>query len=312
MATSEKIALTLFFLAVASICVLEAAQLFAVVCEKLGHGPARRLLPPPLAIAVHCLAGLGAVCILYGYLVEPHWIQVNTIRIETDKLTTATFRVVHISDLHCDKKPLNESKMVELVNALAPDVIVFTGDALNTPAALPLFKKTMKSLKASLAKVAVFGNFETGPHRRLDHYSGTGFELLDGRTAVVEKGGESLCITGLGPGGRYDLEELLARPPGEAFKVLACHYCDYVEQLGGLDVGLYLAGHTHGGQVALPFYGALITLSKFGKKYEAGLYDVNGTMLYVNRGLGLDASPAPKVRFLARPEIAVFEIVPSR
>jgi predicted MPP superfamily phosphohydrolase len=66
-----------------------------------------------------------------------------------------------------------------------------------------------------------------------------------------------------------------------------------------------------GGQVALPGYGALITLSKFAKKYEAGRYDVDGTMLYVNRGLGLEPRPAPQARFYARPEITVFDIVPE-
>ena len=77
-----------------------------------------------------------------------------------------------------------------------------------------------------------------------------------------------------------------------------------------LNVDLYLCGHTHGGQIAMPFYGALITMSKFGKKYEAGMYTVGDTILYVNRGIGMDGGPAPRVRFLARPEITVFEIHP--
>jgi predicted MPP superfamily phosphohydrolase len=63
--------------------------------------------------------------------------------------------------------------------------------------------------------------------------------------------------------------------------------------------------------VALPWYGALITFSKFGKKYESGLYRVGTTTLYVNRGLGLEPRPGPQVRFLARPEIAVFDILPE-
>jgi hypothetical protein len=75
---------------------------------------------------------------------------------------------------------------------------------------------------------------------------------------------------------------------------------------------LYLCGHTHGGQVALPFYGAIITLTKYGKKYEAGMYEVGDSLLYVNRGLGLDSRWLPKVRFFARPEIAVFDILPKK
>ena len=76
-------------------------------------------------------------------------------------------------------------------------------------------------------------------------------------------------------------------------------------------MNLYLCGHTHGGQVALPFYGALVTLSRQGKKFEAGKYTIGKTLLYVNRGIGLEAWPAPPVRFLVRPEIAVFDIKPQ-
>ena len=85
------------------------------------------------------------------------------------------------------------------------------------------------------------------------------------------------------------------------------------ESLEGLNVDLYLSGHTHGGQVRLPFYGAPVTLSRFGKKYEAGMYTSIGceTKLYVNRGIGLENKPAPKVRFLCRPEITVFELKPT-
>jgi hypothetical protein len=84
-----------------------------------------------------------------------------------------------------------------------------------------------------------------------------------------------------------------------------------VEDLNGTNVDLYLAGHTHGGQIALPFYGAIITLSKFGKKYESGEYRVGNTILYVNRGLGLAGGFNPKMRFFARPEITVFDLKPK-
>jgi predicted MPP superfamily phosphohydrolase len=72
---------------------------------------------------------------------------------------------------------------------------------------------------------------------------------------------------------------------------------------------LYLAGHTHGGQIALPFYGALITYSRYDKKYEAGLYREGSTTLYVNRGLGLAHEPMPEARFWARPEVTVIDLV---
>jgi predicted MPP superfamily phosphohydrolase len=75
---------------------------------------------------------------------------------------------------------------------------------------------------------------------------------------------------------------------------------------------LFLTGHVHGGQVALPFYGAIITLSKYGKKYEKGRYDIDGKVLYVNRGVGMEGDFVPRVRFFSRPEITVFHIRPLK
>jgi hypothetical protein len=74
---------------------------------------------------------------------------------------------------------------------------------------------------------------------------------------------------------------------------------------------LYCSGHTHGGQIALPLYGALVVLSDCGKRFEAGLYRVRGTWLYVNRGIGMEGGPVLRVRFWSRPEVTVYELVPA-
>jgi predicted MPP superfamily phosphohydrolase len=100
---------------------------------------------------------------------------------------------------------------------------------------------------------------------------------------------------------------MLAQVPKEAFSIFLYHYPDEIHSVSG-KVDLYCAGHTHGGQVALPVYGALLTLSRFGKQFESGLFEVGGTTLYVNRGIGMEGMRAPRVRFFARPEITVYEI----
>ena len=85
------------------------------------------------------------------------------------------------------------------------------------------------------------------------------------------------------------------------------------DELQGRDPGqrvdLFLCGHTHGGQVRLPFWGAVITLSKYHKRFESGLYDFEGVPMYVNRGVGCEGGSAPRVRFLCRPEVAVIDLV---
>ena len=106
------------------------------------------------------------------------------------------------------------------------------------------------------------------------------------------------------------IDTALDRVPADAFTILLYHYPDEVERARKRRVDLYCAGHTHGGQVALPLYGALLTLSRSGKKYEAGLYRVGETWLYVNRGIGMEGS-SPRVRFCARPEVTVILLEPE-
>ena len=251
------------------------------------------------------------VCVLYGYFIEPYWVQINTVSIKTDKLKNTTFRVVQISDLHCDKKIRMEDKLPALINRLNPDIIVFTGDFLNHESALSLFQNTLAKLNAPLGKFAVTGNWDVSYWSALDLFDGTGFEELRLHKKVIEKDGESIVISGLAfENGRHS-QKLVGQLKSEAFNLFLYHNTSLMDYFDDKPIDLYLCGHTHGGQVALPFYGALTTLSRHGKKYEAGLYRQGHIRLYVNRGIGMEGGRAPRVRFFARPEITVFDIGPK-
>ena len=309
----EVISVTVFLLALLVLYGWEAVLLVRAAIARIHRRPVRAVLTSRTALAVHSLAVLGVVCMLYGRFIEPFRVEVNVMTVRTPKLRNASFRVVQISDLHCDTVPRNEEQMVRTVNALKPDVIVATGDYLNHPDGLPRLKSALSRLEAPLGKFAVTGNFEIHRWPGLDALEGTGFELLDRQMRLATRGGESIGIYGVGMGvcDDDDEEDILRDLPADRFNVFLYHTPDLIERLDGPEIGLYLCGHTHGGQIALPLYGALVTFSRFEKKYESGAYRVGETMLYVNRGLGLERRPAPQVRFLARPEIAVFDIVPS-
>jgi predicted MPP superfamily phosphohydrolase len=311
MLIGEIIALVIFLLVVAAVYILELWFIAVFAVNKFRKRRKTNILRTKFAILIHVLAGIGIICYLYGHFVEPYRIEVKIIPVRTEKLKQTSFRVIQISDLHCDRKARSEKAVVELINKLEPDVIVFTGDAVNTPAALPRFKDTMNNLKASIGKFAVYGNWETRHWNGLDFYSGTGFELLDVETIVLTKNGETLTVSGLSGDNWKALKKMLKGLSANRFNIFLYHYSSLAEEMDDFNVDLYLCGHTHGGQVALPFYGALITLSKTGKKYESGMYIVGRMKLYVNRGIGLETLPAPQVRFLARPEISVFDIGPE-
>jgi uncharacterized protein len=264
------------------------------------------------AIAIHIAAFAGAICFMYAYFIEPYRLQVNTIEIQSSKLKNSGLRIVHISDLHCDKEQRLEGRVVEVINNLKPDIIVFTGDSINTPKAKPLLDKTMNSLKARLGKFVVRGNNDVWYRRRhnLDPFIDSGFTVLDNQSVLIEDNGQKYYIRGqrstsshtyLGPGNEIS---------DDSFNIFLYHHPDMIEKLGGSGFDLYLAGHTHGGQVALPFYGALITLTKHGKKYESGHYKFGEMDIYINRGTGMEGNYAPRVRFCAIPEVTVIDLKP--
>ena len=101
------------------------------------------------------------------------------------------------------------------------------------------------------------------------------------------------------------LESLITQAPAGAYRVLLYHSPDLMPAAPQFGIDLYLCGHTHGGQVRLPGYGALITSSRLGKQYEMGHYRTNDTHLYVSRGIGMEGMGAPRIRFLCPPEIVL-------
>lgn len=280
------------------------------IIRKVREKESQKMLTKRFAVVLHIVAVLGILCILYAYFIEPYWLEVNIIPIETEKLTSTSFRIVHITDTHCEKKVRLEKKLPDIINHLKPDIIVFTGDSLNHENGLKLFQTTMQKLHAQVGKFAVSGNWDHWYSSNLKLFKNTDFEELRQHTNTVEKNGESIEITGLAFENRKHCKDVFANLQSERFNLLLYHNSDLMDHITGVPVDLYLCGHTHGGQVALPFYGALVTMSKHGKKYEAGLYHQGPTQLYVNRGIGMEGGKAPRVRFFARPEVAVFDIHP--
>ena len=311
MSPREKISLLLFVLCIAVVVSLELAILIRASVTMLRRRSAKSILMSRPAIVSHVLVTVLFACTLYGYFIEPQWIETTFVTIRTPKLAQTSFRIVQISDLHCDVTSRNEARAVKIIEQLHPDIIVATGDYLSDAGGLNLLRETLSQLHAPLGVFAVTGNFEKSHWYNLDLFTETGVRLLEQETVTVSKNGETLSISGLGIDRVGACRELLEGLLPEQFNVFLYHMPDLIEDVAGPPVDLYLCGHTHGGQVALPFYGALITFSQFGKKYEAGAYHVDGTMLYVNRGLGMEPRPAPQVRFWARPEIAVFDVRPE-
>jgi predicted MPP superfamily phosphohydrolase len=92
------------------------------------------------------------------------------------------------------------------------------------------------------------------------------------------------------------------------FNLLLHHSPDLAAYASNAGIDLQLSGHTHGGQIRLPLYGAIVTGSLYNKKFESGRYQVHDMTLYVTHGIGMEGCAAPRVRFLCPPEIILWEI----
>ncbi len=293
-----------------SICAVYAIALVFVLRRVFGASP--RIASPTerrVELGAYSLATLGVACFLYALLIEPYWPEITHTQITSSKLPHR-LRIVHLSDLHSDPIPRLEERLPALIRAEHPDLIVFTGDSINSPEGLPVFRRCLTQLASIAPTIVVRGNWDVWHWGAIDLFARTGAREVEGTGVLVPLQGDSVWVGGLSVDREGELAALMASAPHDAFHILLHHYPDEILRAAQCDVDLYLAGHTHGGQVALPFYGALITLSRFGKRFEHGLHRVEDTWLYVTRGVGMEGG-APRVRFFARPEVTVIDVLPS-
>jgi uncharacterized protein len=277
------------------------------------------LLPGPVALAAQ-VAGTGLV--VYGFWIEPHRVQLTRQTMRSPKWQPGAppLRVLHLGDLHLERLTDRERQVVALARETAPDLILFSGDFLNLsnvydPVAWEAVRAVLVQLSAPLGVYAVTGSPpvdepEVIPQLLRD----MPLRWLQDETVTLDHHGQAIDLTGLTCTHKpfEDAPRLTAlvqqQPDPERFKLLLYHTPDLAPEAADLGFDLQLSGHTHGGQVRLPIYGALYAASLYGKRFEAGRIQLNGLTLYVTRGIGLEGQGAPRVRFLCPPEVILWEI----
>lgn len=262
---------------------------------------------PPVRRLLWALLVISAVAYGYARCVEPRWVVTRRIplgRVHIPTVHRPPVRLVVLSDLHVDADREPFASLASRVNALEPDLVVLLGDLLNTRSALDVLQRTLRDIRAPAGKLAVQGNWEAWYWSDLPLLEGTGFEWLHRRVAKREIRGQTLHLLGWpyrdGDDGA-GAERMLASLPSEDWRIFAHHTPDLVLRVPSAD--LALAGHTHGGQISLPLFGAMVTLSRYGKRFERGLIQVGPTRLYVNPGIGVE--PSVPLRLGVRPEITL-------
>jgi predicted MPP superfamily phosphohydrolase len=238
--------------------------------------------------------------------VEPYWIQ--TTHYTLQEPVSATLKIAQLSDIHTDGIGRRERHVLKLLDAEKPDIIVITGDTViperGTYKAAHAF---YQQLHAPLGVWFVRGNWEnTIPIRReRAFYSSAGVHLLVNASVNPRA---DIWLAGMddAPSGHADFEMAMKHVPAGAFVIALFHSPAFFHRIASR-VNLALAGHTHGGQVHIPFVRPF-WLPAGCDGFLAGWYQENGARLYVTRGVGMSFAP---VRFLCRPEVDLITLTPA-
>jgi len=302
------------------IVVFVMARILLTALAILLTGPAIVLSLPLLAgrlLAVAVLLQVAlSICAFYGLYIEPFNLKVTELKLPAAQFyPERPLRILQISDLHVEYTSPREREVIERVTQLQPDLIVLTGDYLNLdyttdPETIAQARLVLEQLHAPLGVYAVKGSVPVDtPEVMRQLFAGTSIRVLDGETQRIRLPLGDLYLLGVpvAPGDAGTLKQLAAGLSQGGYKVLLYHTPDLIETASALGIDLYLAGHTHGGQIRLPFYGAVFTSSRYGKRYESGEYRVGETLLYVSRGVGMEGGHMPRIRFLAPPELVLVE-----
>jgi hypothetical protein len=137
---------------------------------------------------------------------------------------------------------------------------------------------------------------------------GTDLRWLENEHVLLDVRGQRVALVGVATSHRLHidvprLDRALAGVPDNVFILLLYHSPDLILHAAQRGIDLYLGGHTHGGQIHLPFYGPVVTGSLYGRRYVSGLFHEGPTTMVISRGLGFEGGLAPRARFLCRPEI---------
>ena len=229
------------------------------------------------------------------------------------------FTVALLSDFHYDPvfsvHPIRSC--IATVNALHPDLIALTGDFVTAPeigelsegaAAAEPCADLLSQLKAPHGLWAVLGNHDlSSDAERVSHaLTSKGIPILTNRVVPIEKDGGRFWLSGIDDvmDGAPNLDSALRGISANEATVLLAHEPDYADNVAGYPVDLQLSGHTHGGQVRLPFVPPLF-MPDWGKKYVLGLYQIQNLTLYTTAGIG---TVRLAVRFNCPPEITLITV----
>lgn len=264
---------------------------------------------------------IGSIWIAWGNTA----LELNEYQIKSDKLPESFngFRIAQISDLHNAEMEKNNENLLKLLAEAKPDIIVITGDSIDSyHTDVEVSLQFMENAVSIAPCYYVTGNHEARLSREVyldfeEKIESYGVEVLHDEVVLIERGGEYISVGGIDDSsfaskyqGVYHsdlagyVEELFTEG---GFQILLSHRPELFLEYVSADIDLVFTGHAHGGQFRLPFIGGLVAPNQgLFPEYDAGLFSEEGTNMIVSRGIGNSIFP---IRFNNRPEIIMIELI---
>jgi predicted MPP superfamily phosphohydrolase len=261
------------------------------------------------------VGSLGVASAEYTRTIEPSWFEITSVHVRMPGLASAFagYRIAQISDLHLGDwlTPAQLAQVVRTVNGLGADLIAVTGDFITSHASKHAqdLITTLRDLHAPNGVAGILGNHDHWSSAAVIYRVIAESGMLDLNNAVhtLQRGGALLNIGGVDDmwERKARLDDVLAAMPREGAAVLLAHEPDFADiSAASGRFGLQISGHSHGGQVIMPFIGPL-QLPLYAKKYPLGRYRVGQMTQYTNRGIGM---LQPHMRLNCRPEITLYTL----
>lgn len=254
----------------------------------------------------------------YSAYVEPHLLRVKQYDLKLEQVVGDSITVVQFSDTHIGDFFTTEEleKVVKKINEQQADLVFFTGDLMDNAAqydgSIDEVASILSKIKATSGKYAVFGNRDYGGGAERfyeDLMESAGFTVLVNSSTTQDIKGTPVTIFGADDAliGYYNAKKTMEGINEDHLNLLLFHEPDLISDFLNYPIDLAATGHSHGGQVYIPFYGPLLTTA-LAEEYVRGFYQFENdrnTSLYVNTGIGNTKAP---FRLFNVPQISVFKL----
>lgn len=257
------------------------------------------------------------IILLYSRFIGTKGLKVKEYKIVNENFTDNFYglKIVHITDLHYGNTTNNSDlkKIVDKVNLIKPDIIVFTGDLLDKKLnneELGEFKSTLNNMKSNIKKYAVNGNHDENFSEILKE---TGFtDLNNNYDSLYNSNNSVILFSGINTNDDINdaiknINNFLSNEQNTnniIYKIMLMHEPDKILDFDYNNYDLILAGHSHNGQITIPFIGSLYKPNG-SKKYYKDYYELEGTKLYISGGIGTSTL---KLRLFNKPSINLYRL----